>query len=207
MKNKLWPLAILVSIFIFNDLLFIHIRSYVCWLTVDYGSRALAIFFSIYLIKTRKSTIADFGFVKMPLRTFMFWAAALSVTGILIDQLVGAFFQKIMPPTALAHFPKIDNGIIKALDLSAGMLLVSVSEEAVFRGYFFSAAKGRMKNTAVFVAVSCAVFGLIHWSSGLDAVITTAIWGILPMVSVMRTGSILPALVAHYVTDFVCFVK
>lgn len=207
MKNKLLPLVLLVSIFLLNDFLFIGIRSYQGWLLVDYGSRLLAIGAIAWLIRAGKNSPADFGFRKISPAPFAFWTIALSVSGVLIDRSAGAYLQKLLPPTALAHYPVIHNSVIKALDLSIGLALVSVSEEAVFRGYFFTVVRDRIPDRAILVALSCVVFGLIHWSSGLAAVLVTAAWGVLPMVSVMKTGSILPAVIAHYVTDFVFFLS
>ena len=50
--------------------------------------------------------------------------------------------------------------------------------------------------------VSALLFGLIHWSTGLHAVISAALWG-LPMVAMIRTGSVVPAMISLYVTDLV----
>jgi hypothetical protein len=38
--------------------------------------------------------------------------------------------------------------------------------------------------------VSALLFGLIQWSMGLHAIISTALWGGLPMVVMIRTGSV-----------------
>jgi membrane protease YdiL (CAAX protease family) len=63
-----------------------------------------------------------------------------------------------------------------------------------------------MKNPGVMIAVSSILFGLSHWSGGLNIIITATLWAVLPMYVMVRTGSVVPALVAHFVTDFVAFV-
>ncbi len=56
------------------------------------------------------------------------------------------------------------------------------------------------------IMVSSLLFGLMHWSRGLNIIIVAGLWAIVPMYVMVRTGSVVPALIAHYVTDFVAFV-
>lgn len=204
MDVKVKALAGLSLIFILNDLAFIPLKSYAGWLAADYISRMLALAVIFYLVRSRSLSWSDFGFKKLGARPFIAWSLALTATGILIDRLGSGYLKCAMPSTALFAFPAADNAALKLVDLTFGMALVSLSEETVFRGLSASALSGRMGKAAL-VGVSCLLFGLIHWSSGVHAVVTTAIWGILPMVSVLRTGSIYPALVAHWATDLTFF--
>ncbi len=55
------------------------------------------------------------------------------------------------------------------------------------------------------VVISSLIFGLIHWGLGPAVVVTAALWGILPAISVLLVRSIYPAIIAHYVTNFVDF--
>jgi len=200
-------LIALTLIFVLNDFAFIPIKSYAGWLAVDYLSRILALAVIFFLIRSKRCAPADFGFVKIGLRPLIAWAAVLSVTGILIDRFVWQFLKGALPPTEVFSFPAADNNLMKLFDLTVGMVLVSVSEEAIFRGYYASVLGRYLKNPAVLVAVSCVIFGFIHWSGGLHAIMTAAIWAVLPMISVLKTGSILPAVIAHWATDFVYFLK
>jgi len=205
--KKLLYLWILSSIFLLNDFLFALTRTYVGWLAVDYGSRILAILIMSYLVLRKKSSFSDFGLAKIGIRPFILWSLVLSGAGIFIDQVLSGYLAKILPQAQLFHYPEITNHFIKVFDLTFGILLVSVSEETIFRGYYVSVLRPHFKNEVVFVAVSSILFGLIHWSHGLSSIGSTALSGILPLISVIRTGSILPALVAHYVTDFIWFFK
>jgi membrane protease YdiL (CAAX protease family) len=204
--SRLKTFAVLSLIFVLNDFALIPVRSYAGWLAVDYLTRILAFAVIIYAVRKGACRWPDFGLKPMRAAPFIAWTAALTVACILIDQFGWKFFRSVLPPAALFDFPKADNGIVKIADLTAGLVLVSVSEEMIFRGLAASALSGKFRPGAI-VAVSCVIFGLIHWSSGLHAVVTTAIWGILPMVSVLRTGSIYPALVAHWATDFIYFLQ
>jgi CAAX amino terminal protease family. len=206
-NSKLKFLIALTLIFVLNDFAFIPVKSYVGWLAIDYSFRILALAVIFFLIWSKRCALSDFGLVKMRVRPFIIWAVVLSVTGIFIDRFGWQFFKSVLPQTGILHFPASDNSFAKFFDLTVGVALVSISEEAIFRGYYASVLGGYFKNPAVLVTVSCLLFGLIHWSGGLHAILATAIWGILPMVSVLRTGSILPAVVAHWATDFVYFLK
>ncbi len=200
--RRLVILALLSSIFLLNDYLFMMAGSVAAWLTIDYGSRLLAIGIVFYLIHHKTSTLAEFGLVRIPLRSGLFWMLLLTVTGVLIDQVGWRVLEQVLPNTQLASMPKIVNPYINMFDLTIGVALVAVSEELVFRGYCFSALRDRWRPLAL-VAVSAVLFGLIHWSQGLHAIVSTALWGILPMVAMVRTGSIVPAMIAHYITDLV----
>lgn len=200
--RRLVILALLSSIFLLNDYLFMMARSAAAWLMIDYGSRFLAIGIVFYLIHQKISRAAEFGLKSIPFRSGLFWMLLLTVTGLLIDQVVWRLLEQVLPNTQLTSMPKIRNPFVNFFDLTAGVALVALSEELVFRGYCFSALQGRWPRWVV-VSVSAILFGLIHWSQGLHAIVSTALWGILPMVAMARTGSIIPAMIAHYITDLV----
>ncbi len=200
--RRLVILALLSSIFLLNDYLFMMAGSVAAWLTIDYGSRLLAMGVVFYLIHHKTSTLAEFGLVRIPLRSGLFWMLLLTVTGVLIDQVGWRVLEQVLPNTQLTIMPKIRNPLVNLFDLTFGVALVAVSEELVFRGYCFSALQGLWPRWVI-VAVSAVLFGLIHWSQGLHAIVSTALWGILPMVAMVRTGSIVPAMIAHYITDLV----
>ena len=85
--------------------------------------------------------------------------------------------------------------------------IASLPAFPIFSRSLLRGHEGKVRPTAscYVIAISCCLFGLIHWSAGLHAVIATAIWGILPMIALIYTGSLWPAIVAHFVTDVVAF--
>ena len=195
-------LAVLSSIFLLNDFLFLAAKSYGAWLLIDYGSRLLALGIVVALM-VRKITRADeFGFKDIPFRSGFLWLLLLTAVGLVIDEVGWRFLEQHLPHTQLASMPKIENSCVNIFDLTFGVALVALSEEVVFRGYFYSALHERLSPRAL-VAFSAVLFGMIHWSQGIHAVVSTALWGILPMVAVIRTKSIFPAMIAHYITDLV----
>jgi len=200
--RRLVILAILSAIFLLNDFLFMAAKGYGEWLFIDYVSRLLAIGIVLYLIRHKISSPTEFGLVRIPFQSGLFWMLLLTVVGVLIDQVGWRFLEQVLPNTQLTFMPKIGNPLVNLFDLTFGVALVAVSEEIVFRGYCFSALQGLWPRWVI-VSVSAVLFGLIHWSQGLHAIVSTALWGILPMVAMTRTGSVFPAMIAHYITDLV----
>jgi len=200
--RRLIILAVLSSIFLLNDFLFLTAKSYGTWLLIDYGSRLLAVGIVFALVHRKISRSAEFGLTGIPFRSGLMWLLLLTATGLLIDQVGWRFLEQHLPHTQLASMPKIKNSFVNIFDLTFGVALVALSEEIVFRGYCYSALHDRLSPPAL-VALSVVLFGMIHWSQGLHAIVSTALWGILPMVSMVRTRSILPAMIAHYITDLV----
>ena len=200
--RRLVILALLSSIFLLNDYLFMMARSVAAWLMIDYGSRLLALGAVFCFIRQKISSPAEFGLTGIPIRSSLFWLLLLTVAGVLIDQVGWRILEQALPNTQLASMPKIKNLLVNIFDLTIGLALVAASEEIVFRGYCFSALQGRWPPWAI-VVISAILFGMIHWSQGLHAIVATALWGVLPMVAMQKTRSVLPAMVAHYVTDLV----
>ncbi len=204
-KSGIPYLAVLVALFYVNDFLFMPVRGYQMWLFVDYMVRIAALVVIIYLIRARTATARDFGLMPMALKQGVFWSILLSITGVLIDQAGADLLARVSPIMKQAAYPSITNPYIKTFDLTVGVALVSITEELIFRAYFYSVLKGVIKKTGVLIAVSCVVFGFSHWSLGWNIIITATVWSILPMYVMVRTGSVVPALIAHYVTDFAAF--
>jgi membrane protease YdiL (CAAX protease family) len=200
--GRLAILALLASIFLLNDFLFLAATSYGTWLLIDYGSRLLALGIMIELVRRKLSRPAEFGLTGIPFSSGLRWLLLLTAAGLLIDQVGLRFLEQVLPGTQLASMPKITNSAVNVFDLTFGLALVALSEEAIFRGYFYSALHDGLSFRTL-MALSAVLFGMIHWSQGLPAIVSTALWGILPMVSLARTRSIIPAVIAHYITNLV----
>lgn len=200
------PFFLLLSIpFFLNDFLFAAATEAGAWLFVDYATKIFVLFMVAYAVECGRFKARDFGFVLLPWRGFAAWTLLLTLTGVLIDQLLPSMLSAHLPSWRLFKFPAIDNPWVLGFDLSFGLILTAVSEEAVFRGAALLLLAAAIPNRFVLVAFSCLIFGAIHWGLGPALMISAAVWGILPAISVLVTRSIYPALIAHYVTNFVDF--
>ncbi len=198
-------LFVFILIFILNDFLFMMANNDIAFLLIDYVLKVAILIACIYLYKRQICNLEDFGFVKIGLKSFIFWTILLSISGVIIDQVGWRFFYKILPRTELLIFPIIENKILRTFDLIFGLILVGVIEELVFRGYFKNVVGKYIENKLIIIILSSIIFGICHWGAGLHAICTTTVWGILPMIMVIREKSIYPAIIAHYMTDFFGF--
>jgi len=154
------------------------------------------------------------------------WTVATIIYCVAVDQALGPFLASRLHSKPRFMFPQL-GGSFQVLDLTIGIFLVAVTEELLFRsiGLRFLLnmvrrgpgrrspgediapdTRGLKPSAVAFIVLSSSLaFGLGHWGMGTHAIVTITIWGILPMIVLIRTGSIWPALIAHYVADVVGF--
>jgi len=152
-------------------------------------------------------TKKDMGLVGMPLRPLLVWSAGvfacLAITGVVPSMIWGEKLQVIEPltraPQGVAHWM-----LWVGLAVSAGLV-----EEIVMRGYgigFLLRAGARPWWAAIAMSL---YFGSLHVYEGAAAVPVIALWGFFFAYSYLKTGSILPGVIAHSMIDAVApfFVK
>ena len=144
-RAKLLSLIVLTLLFLLNDFPLIYAHTYISWLLIDYSVRISALSIILYLVKRKISVSSEFGLVKIEIKPLVIWAAVSSIIGIAVDQIGWRYLERILPETQIMSFPKIKNPFVKGFDLTAGMLLVSITEELIFRGYYFSVLRSYTK--------------------------------------------------------------
>lgn len=87
-------------------------------------------------------------------------------------------------------------------DLSAGLFLVALSEELIFR---YLAQKAFTTSAAKQYMVATVLFGLIHAPQGPLLVIATALSGALYLWLYRRAGTLAAPVLAHFLVDFAIF--
>lgn len=206
LRIQLFTFLFLIFIFLLNDLSNIFIHNYISWLLIDYiFVKLIPISLIFILIKYKYAEFSDFGLKGLSSETFIFYTVLLCFTGVVIDQVGWRFFMSILPQTQLGTWPKIENPVLDKIDLSLGLILVGLVEEIIFRGLCVRLLRKYFPSVWVVFFLSSLIFGLIHWSLGLHAIITTALWGILPLMVMWKTGSVIPSIVAHIVTNVISF--
>ncbi|RWM05021.1 MAG: CPBP family intramembrane metalloprotease [Mesorhizobium sp.] len=97
--------------------------------------------------------------------------------------------------------------------LALNLLPMAASEELMFRGVLYRALRSRL-NLWPAVWLSALLFGFIHWANvlesgyfgvGLFQVINTLLFGVVLVSIAQRTGSLIPAIIYHWVWNFVTF--
>ena len=197
---------LLLAPFLLNDFSNIHVDSFPVWLAIDYvATKALPLAFLAYLLVKRVVIPADLG-LKMPGKAdFIVYTLALTAGGLILDQVGWRLLDTILPNTRMGSIPLDTDSAWYLFDLYAGLALVALVEEVVFRGLFYTLLRRIIPSIPVVFLLCSLVFGLIHWSLGLAAIVSTAIIGALFLLVMWRTGSVLPAVIAHFVVNYVDF--
>lgn len=193
-----------IVVFYLNDLIFAAFPGFVEFLFVDYSTKFLVIAFAAGAVWQKKATFQDMGFTGMSVRAFGAWTVILCATGIFVDQILWRLVEPHLPAWRLFQYPAPTNVWLEQFDIFAGTILVAFSEEIVFRGAFFGLFTEKLRPWLV-AAGSAVLFSGAHWSLGGAALVCTGIWGFLPMICLLRTRSIWPAVTAHYVTNVISF--
>ncbi|MBK6590406.1 MAG: CPBP family intramembrane metalloprotease [Acidobacteria bacterium] len=93
-------------------------------------------------------------------------------------------------------------------------LLVGISEELAFRGILFSGARTALRPIGA-IFLTFIIFGAVHvfngittgdWGAAAVQATAAAMSGLLFIAILIRTGSIVPAMIVHWLWDFGIFV-
>jgi sodium transport system permease protein len=95
-------------------------------------------------------------------------------------------------------FPKPENALQWASLLFIGALSPAICEELLFRGFILQGLRGSVRPW-VAVVVTALLFGLLHMS--IYRLAGTTALGVLMGFLVLRTGSIYPAMLFHFVNN------
>lgn len=152
-------------------------------------------------------TTAELGLAApRPLRTVLAAIALSSV--ILLNQLVSLRVVGSRPEelhsklarVALRIFPR-DN--LERLIFFGVVITVAICEEFIYRGFIQGVFTEIFQSAAAGVLISAAFFSVAHLYQGKRGLIATCVVGILFAAARAFTESLIPAVCAHFVTDFV----
>jgi membrane protease YdiL (CAAX protease family) len=100
---------------------------------------------------------------------------------------------------------KIQSLPVAWLDLTFGLALVALAEEFGFRIVLRNIVEHYTRNVFVVVVFSSFVFSIAHWNNGFEMVVGTFFLGFILMGLYLRTGSILPSILVHYLLNFLIY--
>jgi membrane protease YdiL (CAAX protease family) len=210
-----------VVLFLVNDFWLLAITSTVGFYIADYvfrlGLLALAGLWmaserftlreaaSVLFVRRSVSRDSDTGSISTGHR-LAGWIVLTSAVCVLVNQTLYPFLLYRVPSLPLIRraYPML-SGPAKLVDLTIGIALVAVTEEVWFRSMALRVFRALKWPTWLIVIASALLFGLAHWSHGTGPVIANTVWGALLMLTLLRTGSLWPAMIAHFATDVVAF--
>lgn len=160
---------------------------------------AVPVFFAWYTKKDMRETFS----LKVPKMPHVFGAVFMEIGIFIVVMLLSLVLTAIWPEDAQNVGNSFDIllegvGFVPALLIMA--LAPAVCEEALFRGYLYSASKKKFKPYTTMLIVA-AVFGIYHLS--LVKFFTTGILGFVFCYVVYRTGSIVTSSIMHFLNNLV----
>jgi membrane protease YdiL (CAAX protease family) len=193
--------ALAVIPFFANDVGFILAENAGSWLTVDYGSKLAALAVVALAPTLQRAVREGSGRPRAPWRDVTA-TAVVSVLAIALFMAIDAL--GLDADTTLQAFFPLDETWLIAVDLTAGLALTAVAEELIFRRLFLDVFQKRLAVPALY-GVSAALFAAIHWSNGLGTIGGAFLTGLMLLWLTRRTGTVLPAIAAHYIINLVLF--
>ncbi|MEW6673584.1 MAG: CPBP family intramembrane glutamic endopeptidase [Thermodesulfobacteriota bacterium] len=205
----LWVLIILCIPFYVNDLSNVFVKDWRWWLLIDYtGVKLYPLLVMLFFIRSRALALSDFiGPVRQTVVSFFTVVVFAVLTVLFLEQNGALLLKKLLHDAPLGGIPDIPDPLWKWIDLSAGLLMVGIFEEAVFRGCLHTVLRQYTRRPALFILASAASFGLIHWSGGLHQIILTAAVGAVFMLIYLRTYSLPALILSHFIVNFVYFAR
>lgn len=192
--------------FYLNDFANIYVKDWRIWLAIDYiGVKLFPLLIIGLLLRTGKMKPGEFGLLPTPAVSFLTVFLIGTLVGIFLDQNGQEIISRFPGYRSLGEMPAITNPFWSRLDLTAGLLMVGIVEELVFRGYLCTFLFRYTRRPGLIIGLSALAFGLIHWSGGLHQVAVTGTIGAIFMALYLRTGSLYPLILAHFIIDFISF--
>ncbi len=207
-RARLRLFAWVVLPFLLNDFGNMAVKTFGQFILFDYlAVKAIPLAILGWGLRRGVITWADLGFVRLPLGRMLGLTALLSILSVAMDQYGAPLLERVLPSLRLAFVPWDNASPLFVVDCFLGLGLVALLEEAIFRGLAFSALRGILGQGRAFSLAAAVLFGLIHWSQGLPAVVNAAVIGALFMPVMVRHGTVWPQIAAHFLVDFVFFCK
>jgi membrane protease YdiL (CAAX protease family) len=199
-------LILLALPFYLNDFSNIYVTDWRLWILIDYtAGKLFPCGLMIWLILSRKMRLFEFGFTSQPVVPSSIVFLIGTLVGVFIDQNGYLVLDGLRGYPPLGKIPDIDSTLWKWIDLTAGLFMVGICEEFIFRGYMCTYLTLYTRKPSLIIAISALAFGLIHWSGGFHAVIITSIIGAIFMALYLRTSSLPAIMLAHFAVNFIDF--
>ncbi len=159
--------------------------------------------FTIAILLSWKAGLSfrDLGIKKLPLPRLFAWSllTLVAVFGFwfAVNLILGDRLEIIEPltrrPSGVYHWT-----LWMVLALTAG-----ISEEFVMRGYGIGFLTRLGINKWIGAVVISVIFGSLHLYEGSSAIFVIGVWGFLFAIPFLKTGSLLPGIIAHTAIDAV----
>ncbi len=190
--------GLLAILFALREMSDVFVADYFSWVVIDYAVRLGALGVVCLLVRQHWVAWRDIGLGRVRKDIALAGAMILTALSFVICTICLETFAD-EPYAGLGMVPSTRDYVFSEFDKWIGLLLVAASEEIVFRGLALSVLKRWGMGAVSTVLISTFVFALAYWSHSVGTIVCFAALGAAFMVTTMTTGSVVPAIVAHYV--------
>lgn len=187
-----------------NDFSNIFVTGYPLWVGLDYAARLFVLGFLFVMVRRSDLTLADLGMVRLPVTDCILWTVGTLAAAMAYLSLSEFVLAPYFPKGAFGGVPVDVNSPLFLFDLTAGLILVAISEEVVCRGLTISVLRSRLSTPMLYV-VSALVFSAMHWSLSTHTLVDAFVYGLIFVPATLATRTIWPAAIAHFFVNFVLY--
>ncbi len=190
--------------FFLNDFFNIYVTGYPAWVILDYAVR-LAIIIFLFIMLSRGDLTRNDLYLKFPAtKDFILWTVGTVAVSMAFLYLTEFVFAPYYPKGSVGSVPIDIDSPLFLFDSTIGLVLVGFSEELVCRSLTFSALKDKLSTPQLYI-VSAGLFSLMHWSLSTHTLFDAFIYGLIFVPATLATASIWPAVVTHFLVNFVLY--
>ncbi|MEO1295009.1 MAG: CPBP family intramembrane glutamic endopeptidase [Cyanobacteria bacterium J06636_16] len=223
MRRHLWTEVLIVALIgilpdlhrAFSTVLHPELRSLETPSSYLFGSlivRAISVTAPVlYLIWRNKEKFSDFGIKKFAFLSDTALGTGLYIASYFAFVIIGMITVSLFPTVVQEasenayYFPTHPEHLIGVLVFIVGVVLNSIAEEIVMRGYFIERLEYLLGSTAKSILLSSFLFALYHAYQGIIGTFNILLFGILYGVFYSRFRNIWPLVVAHSIQNFITF--
>ncbi len=196
---------VLIGLIIFlNEATYVQPTSYEQWLVKDYSVRVLVLLIVFGFPSFRRQVATLFRLNVSVGRLVIIAIGIPAIDFFLHYVLIGPIAFELFPKPPFIY-PKSTPGFLHGFDLTVGLVLVAVSEETIFRVVLPKFIERFTTSRFWIVLISSFLFSAVHWTNGVGNSVEAFLIGIVFILSIYWSGSVVPAMLGHYLTDLFYF--
>ena len=187
-----------------NDIVYAFAYSSVQFLTIDYVSHFFVLLVFLMSQDLRqflwRIVSPEFNWPKaaiLAIAAFAFEGAVGPAISMYARDVLGTwhYYGRFPPP----------RGALLVFDNFVGLPFAAFTEELLSRALFYRVFRSIVKSTTALVLMSAVMFAAMHWGAGAPAVANAFVSGIVMMVLFLKTGSVVPGTIVHYLSNLIFF--
>ena len=202
-KSTIWSallLTLLVCFLIAKNFINCIPQDYPYYIVTDYAVRFAIIAPCLALVWLGFCTLSSAN-IQLPKLTlllrsiFIYGLASISFTA--IDRIIyTSLYPNVVFSKIYAAYPLMRN-----IDLTFGLLLVSISEELCFRGILLCTLRKVTDKMVTICIISSILFSVWHFSRGPHTMIISLAFGVIYFSSNLQSKSLIPSITLHSLTN------